>query len=112
MSGLRTYLKALGRALLLMVIILFSMGVQAQQPRPMPIIRVTVDHADNRVLIQWNPSPDTGIVYYKVYTRNPGGSFWELITLPASTLEYKDTINASNNLAYSVTAINNAIPPS
>jgi len=114
MSGLRTYLKTLAKPFLLVVILMLHLGVQAQvTPPSIPeLIRVTVDHSDNGVLIQWNPSPDTGIVSYKVYTRNPDNSFSWLITLPAGTLEYKDMINASNNLAYSVTAINNAIPPS
>jgi len=112
MSGIRKYLLTKGKSAFVLAMVLFPVWVQAQvTPPAIPeLIRITVDHSDNGVLIQWNPSPDTGIVFYKVYTRNPDNSFSELITLPASILEYKDMINASNNLAYSVTAINNAIP--
>jgi hypothetical protein len=112
MKGTWTYLKTFGKALLLVVTLLLHLGANAQLPDIPDIIRVTVDHADNGLLIQWIPSTDTGIVSYNVYTRNPDNSFQLLITLPASTLEYKDMINGPNNPAYSVTAINNAIPPS
>ena len=113
MSGTRTYLKSLGRIVLLVVLSLTSIGILAQITPDIPdIIVVTVDHSDNGVLIQWEPSTDTGIVNYNVYTRNPDNSFQLLISLPANTLEYKDMINGPANLAYSVTAVNNAIPPS
>ena len=40
----------------------------AQDPPDKPdLIRVTVDHADNGVLIQWEPSEDDDIMYYHLY---------------------------------------------
>jgi len=99
--------------LLLVMGILLPASLHAQDRPEIPgIIRVTMDHSDGGVLIQWNPSPDTGIVFYNVYSRNPNNPFSLLISLPATTLEYKDLINGPANLAYSVTAINNAMPPS
>ncbi|RLD92518.1 MAG: hypothetical protein DRJ13_16510, partial [Bacteroidetes bacterium] len=52
---------------LLLMIILFPSVVQAQAPAIPDLILVTVDHSDNGVLIQWNPSADSDIQFYHLY---------------------------------------------
>jgi fibronectin type 3 domain-containing protein len=114
MSGMNKYHLPIYPLILLVIMVMIPVSTRAQMILPdIPdLIRVTVDHSDNGILIQWNPSTDTGIVTYNVYTRNPDNTFQKLIALPASTLEYKDMINGPLNLAYAVTAVNSAIPPS
>lgn len=81
--------------------------LQAQVTPDIPdIIRVTVDHSDNGVLIQWEPSTDTGIIAYEVWWQNPDLSFSQLASVDPFTFEYKHMNSGLGNLAYSVTAMN------
>ena len=110
MTGINKYLVTTWPGILLAILVLFPVSARAQLPDVPDIIRVTVDHSDNGILIQWNPSTDTGIVFYNVYTRNPDGSFTKLIALPSTILEYKDMTAGTSNPAYSVTAQDNQVP--
>jgi gliding motility-associated-like protein len=67
------------------------------------LIRVTVDHADNGVLIQWEPSEDTDIEFYHMY-KQVGESFVQLFTFNATTFEYKHMTSGLVDLAYAVVA--------
>ena len=60
-------MKSLSKLVLLVVTLLFPKGLQAQAPAIPDLIRVTVDHSDNGVLIQWNPSADSDIQFYHLY---------------------------------------------
>jgi len=64
-----------------------------------------VDHADNGVLIEWEPSTDNGIVSYHIWWRNVDLSFSELDMVDAATFSYKHMSSGLDNLAYSVTAL-------
>jgi gliding motility-associated-like protein len=111
MTGVLRYVVTICPVWILAIMVMFPVTSAAQDPPDVPdIIRVTVDHADNGVLIQWEPSTDTGIVTYNVYTQNPDNSFSLLISLPSSVLEYKDMTGNPDNLAYSVTAQDNQVP--
>jgi len=110
MSGINKYLLTICPGMILAILVLFPVTTRAQLPDVPDIIRVTVDHSDNGILIQWSPSTDTGIAFYNVYTRNPDGSFTKLIALPSSILEYKDMTAGTTNPAYSVTAQDNQDP--
>ena len=109
MSGLRTYLKTLAKPLLLVVILMLHLGVQAQITPDIPdLIRVTVDHADNGVLIEWEPSDDNDIRSYHIWQREPDLSFTIIDSVDSFTYQYKHLNAASLNIAYSVTAMDSA----
>lgn len=91
--------------MLLAILMLFPHYVPAQVELPdrPDIIRVTVDHSDNGVLIQWEPSEDPDIEYYHIYTMiNRTGE--KEATVPGSILEFKHMDTGLKNLKYSVTA--------
>ncbi|RLD94482.1 MAG: hypothetical protein DRJ29_05770 [Bacteroidetes bacterium] len=105
MSRIRTYMKILVKFLLLMII-LFPSVVQAQAPAIPDLILVTVDHSDNGVLIQWNPSADSDIQFYHLYKLiDPVDmTFQKIFSFGPYTIEYKHMTSGLTNLAYAVTA--------
>jgi len=105
MSWIRTYVLSKGKAMLLVGLVLLPFWVQAQLPDIPDLIRVTVDHSDNGVLIQWNPSTDTDIRFYQLYKMDANGDFVFLFAFMSSTLEYKHMTSGLQNLAYAVTAL-------
>ncbi|MEN8226918.1 MAG: gliding motility-associated C-terminal domain-containing protein [Bacteroidota bacterium] len=77
----------------------------AQDPPDKPdLIRVTVDHSDNGVLIQWEASSDADIEFYHLYKRNADQTFELISTFSGDTLQHKLMTSGLKNLAYSVTA--------
>jgi gliding motility-associated-like protein len=108
MSGIRIYLKNKAKAVLLVALALLPFWVHAQLPDIPDLIRVTVDHSDNGVLIQWNPSEDTDIRFYQLYKMDANGDFIFLFAFMPSTLEYKHMTSGLKNLAYAVTALDSA----
>jgi len=108
MSRIRTYLKNKGKVILIAGLMLLPFWVQAQLPDIPDLIRVTVDHSDNGVLIQWNPSIDTDIRFYQLYKMDANGDFVFLFAFMPSTLEYKHMTSGLENLAYAVTALDSA----
>ena len=105
MDGRRTYMKILSTFILL-VIILFPSVVQAQAPAIPDLIRVTVDHSDNGVLIQWEASEDSDIQFYHLYKLvDPVNmTFQRIFSFGPSTYEWKHMTSGLTNLAYAVTA--------
>ena len=100
-----TNINAKGRLVLLAAILLLSFGLLAQDRPDIPdLIRVTVDHADNGVLIQWEPSTDSDIQFYHLYKMNAQQSFEKLFSFDPYTFEYKHMTSGLRNLAYAVTA--------
>jgi hypothetical protein len=87
---------------------LLPLGLLAQDPGIPPdipdLIRVSVDHADNGVLIQWEASSDTAVDLYQMYRMN-NGTGTPIFTFSSETFEYKHMTSGLENLAYSVTAI-------
>ena len=107
MSSTGTYIKSLVKVVLLMVLmVLFPRELDAQLPDIPDLIVVTVDHSDDGVLIQWEPSEDTDIMNYQIWQRIPGSppTFIHRFTLQATVFEYKILNSGLNNLAYSVIA--------
>jgi hypothetical protein len=99
------YSFALDYAVVLAVMLLIPSQLKAQDPPDIPdLIRVTVDHSDNGVLIQWEPSMDTDIEFYHLYKMNAQQSFELLFTFDPYTFEYKHMTSGLKNLAYAVTA--------
>jgi len=100
-----TYSKGMSRTLLVALSLLFSLLAQGQDPPDIPdLIRVTVDHADNGVLVQWEPSTDKDIEFYHMYKMNPDQSFSKIFTFDPYTFEYKHMTSGLKNLAYAITA--------
>ncbi len=111
MSSNNKYPDRIYPLILLVVLLVFPVSIKAQELPDIPdIIRVTVDHSDNGVLIQWNPSTDTNIVEYNIYKMNEEGAGTKLFGVPSNQLEYKHMNSELKNLAYTVTAIDNADP--
>jgi gliding motility-associated-like protein len=108
MLGKGTYLKAISKTLLLVLILLLHMGVQAQLPDIPDLIRVTVDHSDNGVLIEWEASTSQGIMSYYIYEK-VGDIFTWLDSVPANTFQYKDLSLGKGSLPYAVTAIDSSL---
>ncbi len=78
----------------------------AQLPDKPDLIRVTVEHADNGVVIEWEASTDSDIKFYRLW-KLVGDSYIELFPLlpfSAGTLKYKHMTSGLVNLAYSVVA--------
>lgn len=98
-----------------MLIIFLLSSLQARSQTDLPdipdLIRVTVDTSDNGVLIQWEPSTDTDIEVYRIYKMRPDLSFEQVDEVDGATYEYKHLNTGTKNLAYSVTAVDSAIPP-
>ena len=105
MSRVRTYVNIKARAVMLLAMLVLTLGLKAQLPSTPYLIKVTVDHSDNGVLIQWEASTDNNIKFYHVYRRNPNlTSFSKITTVDPYTFEYKDMNSGLENLAYTVTA--------
>ncbi len=104
MAGIKTYLGTICATLLLVVMVMFPVRTQAQLPDIPDLIRVTVDHSDNGVLIQWNPSSDTDIRLYHLYKMNAHNSFEKIFSFSSNTFECKHMTSGLKNLAYAVTA--------
>jgi len=99
------YIKARYRTLILAVTFFSSALVFGQDPPDIPdLIRVTVDHADNGVLVQWEPSTDPDIEFYHMYKMNPDQSFSKIFTFDPFTFQYKHMTSGLKNLAYAITA--------
>lgn len=105
MRRLRTYLGSRGTGMLLALVLLLPQLAGAQQTLPdIPdIIRVSVDHSDDGVWIQWEPSTDTDIMNYHLY-KQVGASFQLLFSFNATTFEYKHMNSGLVDLAYAVVA--------
>lgn len=88
----------------IMVILPHHSLSQADPPDKPDIIRVTVDHDDDGILIQWEPSEDPDIEFHKLY-RMVNRTGQEIVTLPGTVYEYKHMDTGLKNLEYSVTAI-------
>jgi hypothetical protein len=108
MKGVKTLGRLMKRIQLLLPVMLFPLALSAQLPDIPDLIRVTVDHEDNRVLIQWEASTDKDIAFYTLYSLNEQQSFDTIVTLPADTFECKHDPGGLGNLSYSVTAMDNA----
>lgn len=92
--------------LLLAGLILLSVQIRAQGDKPdtPDMIRVTVDHASDGVLIEWEASEDTTVDLYQMYSMD-NGTGTPIFTFSSETLHYLHTSSDLENLAYSVTAI-------
>jgi gliding motility-associated-like protein len=107
MTRLHKYVPGLLAAMTAAGFLLFSSLLAAQQeiPDKPDIIRVTVDHSDNGVLIQWEPSTDTTVDRYILYKLNPNQQdFDSIFQFSANTLEYKHMTSGLKNLSYTLTA--------
>lgn len=104
MKGISTYIKSPGIVLLLALTFLSKTELWSQALPDIPdLIRVTVDHSDNGVWIQWEPSTDTDIRRYHLY-KQVGEAFQLLFSFNATTFEYKHMTSGLVDLAYSVVA--------
>ena len=84
MTGMERYLKFIFQTLLLAGMFLFHAGAQAQDLPDIPrLIRVTVDHSDDGVLIEWEASTSPNIRSYLIYEKH-GDVFILLDSVPAS----------------------------
>ncbi len=93
--------------MLLVVILLFPKGLQAQTTPAIPhLIVVSVDHSDNGVLIQWNPSADPDIYRYHLWKLIDSENmiFQPIFSFGPNTYDYKHMTSGLENLAYSVVA--------
>ncbi len=89
----------------LLLILALPVGTPAQDPPDLPdLIRVTVDHADDGVLVQWQPSEDSDIAFYHLYKMNENQAFERLFSFSGNTYQYKHLTSGLVNLTYSVTA--------
>ncbi|MEN8157443.1 MAG: gliding motility-associated C-terminal domain-containing protein [Bacteroidota bacterium] len=93
-------------ALAVVLSMLFFPGI-SRAPQDIPdkpdMIRVTVEHADNGVLIQWEASTDSDISSYLLYKMSNGTGVL-IDSVPVGTLQYKHMTSGLENLAYTVTA--------
>ena len=105
MVGTQKYGRIKWVVLLLALLFMRPINTFAQDPPDKPdLIRVTVDHSDNGVLIQWEASSDADIEFYHLYKMNANQAFELVFSLSANTLEYKHMTSGLKNLSYSVTA--------
>ena len=93
-------MMATGIALLLAT---FVTSGQLEIPDRPDLIRVTVDHSDDGVLIQWEASEDDDIEFYHLYKMSDRTG-QRIFSFTANTLEYKHMTSGLENLAYTVTA--------
>ncbi|MDF1576098.1 MAG: gliding motility-associated C-terminal domain-containing protein [Bacteroidales bacterium] len=102
---MKPYPAQLVQALFLVLFFIFPVRSGAQILPDIPdLIVVSVDHADNGVLIKWEPSADTGIQFYQLWRRNPDRTFSQLLEFSSNILEFKHMNSGLSNLAYAVTA--------
>jgi len=85
-------------------LVLLPVAAQQDLPDTPDLIRVTVDHDDNGVLIEWEPSQDPGVDLYYMY-RMTDGTGTRIFVFSDSTYAYKHMTSGLENLAYSVTAV-------
>jgi len=105
MNHRQKYERQFRQILLLAALLLGTCPLLAQDPPDIPdLIRVTVDHSDNGVLIQWEASEDQDIEFYHLYKLNALQSFEKLFSFGPYTYEYKHMTSGLKNLAYAVTA--------
>ncbi len=93
-------------SVLLLTLLLVCPGMifaQSDLPDKPAIIRVTVDHSDDGVLIQWNPSRDADIEFYHIY-KMISRTGLKIATVSANTLEFKHMSSGLKNLTYTITA--------
>jgi len=107
MSRIRTYLKTKARVVLLLLLVLFPVRLQAQIIDIPDLIRVTVDHADNGVVIEWEASTSQAIMSYQIYQKVIDVFLW-LDSVPATTFSYKHMTSMLGNLPYAVIAKDSA----
>jgi gliding motility-associated-like protein len=105
MTGLRKY-GWIGIGLVLGI--LLSPGVvplfgQLELPDKPDLIRVTVNHSTNGVLIEWEASTDTTVDLYHIYRMN-NGTGTKIFSFSSETLHYEHMTSGMENLAYTVTA--------
>ena len=109
MSGMSTYSLHIRSLLLAALLVFFPYlsTAQSEIPDKPDLIRVTVDHTDQGILVQWEPSEDEGIEFYKLY-RMINRTGQEIVTLPGNVYSYKHMNTGLKNLEYSVTAIDSS----
>lgn len=95
---------------MLVVFLLCSTSVWSQTDLPdIPdLIRVTVDHSDQGVLVQWEPSSDGDIEFYWIWKMRPDLSFERIMQFDGGIREFKHMTPGLKNLTYSVTAVDSA----
>lgn len=96
------------RTLVLLItgLLMLSVQINAQEDRPdIPdMIRVTVVHENDGVLIEWQASTDTTVDLYQMYRMN-NGTGTPIFTFASETLHFLHETSGLENLAYTVTAI-------
>ena len=105
MTGRQKYgwdLRMLAAGVALLLAPVLASGQQDLPDKP-DLIRVTVDHSDDGVLIQWEASTDNDIEFYHLYKMNDRTG-QRIFSFSANTLEYKHMTSGLENLAYTVTA--------
>ncbi len=103
MNEKRAYGWLYGAVMGLAFVLLPALSQAQDLPDKPDLIRVTVDHSDNGVLIQWEASTDTTVDLYHLYRMNRGTGT-KLFSFSSETLEYKHLTSGLENLAYTVTA--------
>jgi len=105
MIGTQKYEWGLWSVLSLILLLVCPVMVFAGSdlPEKPEIIRVTVDHSDDGVLIQWNPAGDADIEFYHIY-KMISRTGQKIATVSANTLEFKHMSSGLKNLTYTVTA--------
>lgn len=105
MTDLQKYQRYLMPVITLIMLVTLPFRLVAQQDLPgtPDIIRVTIDHSDNGVLVQWEPSTDTTVDLYHIYRKNER-DYTRLFTFSSQTYEYKINTSEHHTLAYTVTA--------
>jgi len=105
MTGSQKYGRILRSVILLIFSIMCPLTGSAQEDLPdkPDMIRVTVDHVDNGVLIQWEASTNNDIEWYHIYNViNRTGH--KIATVTSNVLDYKYMGGGVENLAYTITA--------
>jgi len=92
--------------LLIAGLLVMSVQIKAQGDKPdIPdMIRVTVDHESEGVLVEWEASVDPTVDLYQMYSMDKGTGT-PIFTFSSETLSYLHTSANLENLAYTVTAI-------
>ena len=100
MTGRQKYgwdLRMLAAGVALLLAPVLASGQQDLPDKP-DLIRVTVDHSDDGVLIQWEASTDNDIEFYHLYKMNDRTG-QRIFSFSANTLEYKHMTSGLENLA-------------
>ncbi|MEN8203776.1 MAG: gliding motility-associated C-terminal domain-containing protein [Bacteroidota bacterium] len=110
MIGIQKYGRLKLQAVMLVFFLLFTNHARSQTDLPdIPdLIRVTVEHTDPGVLIQWQASTDDDIESYWIWKMRPDLSFERIMQFEGSIREYKHRTPGLKNLTYSVTAVDSA----